>query len=156
MWSRTAGGYPLNCAGTGTEPQPPTPGARPACTGFTSSAPFTNNTAQLQAWAEEAEQRDPALHGYWTFDWHEIYLPLTSVNVSSRSMLTVNASDPARAFPYSDTYYSFLTKMDDLGKGGCASHSWTHCSPGARWYLLQYYNIDVIKSINSPLLLGLC
>ena len=137
VWARTAGGYPPNCAGTSGEPQPPTAGARPVCTGFTSSAPFTNSTAQLEAWAAEAAQRDPALHGYWSFDWNEKYLPLVGVNVSARAMVTTNASDPSRAFPYSDTYYSFLTKIDAEGEGGCAAHDWTHCRPGARWYALN-------------------
>ncbi len=145
MWARTAGGYPPNCAGTVTEPQPPTPGARPACTGFTSSAPFTNSTAQLEAWAAEAVERDPALHGYWSFDWNERYLPLVGVNVSARAMITSNASDPGRSFPYSDTYYSVLTKIDAEGEGGCAAHDWTHCHPGARWYAL-----NLLSELDSP------
>jgi hypothetical protein len=145
VWSRTAGGYPPNCAGTGKEPQPPTPGARPACTGFTSSAPFANSTEQLQAWALEATQRDPALHGYWTFDWNEKYLPLTSVNVSARAMVTIDPADPTRSFPYSGTYYSFLTHTDAEGRGGCAAHNWTHCNPGARWYAL-----NLLSELDAP------
>ena len=65
VWSRTAAGYPPNCAGTAHEPQQPQPGARTPCVGFTSGAPFSNSSAQLAAWAAEAAERDPALHGYW-------------------------------------------------------------------------------------------
>ena len=62
VWSRTAAGYPPNCAGTAHEPQQPQPGARTPCVGFTSGAPFSNSSAQLAAWAAEAAERDPALH----------------------------------------------------------------------------------------------
>jgi hypothetical protein len=100
-WSRTAAGFPPNCGHTGTSPGSSTP----PCTGFTSSLPFANSSAQLSAWAQEAADRDPALVGYWAFDWDEIYLPLTGVNVTAKAMITTDALQPDRRFPFSGTYY---------------------------------------------------
>ena len=128
QWAKTAGGYPANCAGNS-----PTPGSRPPCTGFTAAHPFTNSSAQLAAWALEAAERDPALVGYWTWDWHEVYLPLVGVNVTAMALITADPAQPGRNFPMSGTYYSALTNVDRQDLSGCATHDWVHCKPGVRW-----------------------
>ena len=45
-------------------------------------------------------------------DWHDEYLPLTGVNVAAKALVTANTSQPDRAFPYSNTYYSELSGID--------------------------------------------
>ena len=73
QWSYTGDGFPHNCT--------------TACTGFHWHAPPTN----AGLWAEEIIDRQPYLHGYWTWDWRDGYTPLTGVDTTTG---VVSVSDP--------------------------------------------------------------
>jgi hypothetical protein len=74
QWSYTGDGFPHNCT--------------TACTGFHWRTAPTSSAAR---WAAEVSDRQPYLHGYWTWDWRDGYTPLTGVDAVTG---VVSVSDP--------------------------------------------------------------
>ena len=65
QWAYTSSGFPQNCS--------------TACTGFHwKTAP--PNAAK---WAAEIRTRQPYLHGYFLWDWRDVYMPLSGVDTTA-------------------------------------------------------------------------
>jgi hypothetical protein len=65
QWAYTGSGFPHNCS--------------TACTGFHwKTAP--PNSAK---WAAEIRTGQPYLHGYWMWDWRDVYMPLSGVDTAA-------------------------------------------------------------------------
>ena len=87
QWAYTGPGTPTGCT--------------TACTGFElrnngSVGPLAPSQSRLLAWAKEAHERAPYLHGYWQFDWRDTYTPLgVGATGATGHIGTLKVADPS-------------------------------------------------------------
>ena len=88
------------------------------CTGITWRSNRTSMIGEPPAaahnWAAAPALGAPLLHGFWTHEWRDIYVPITGVNVSAH---TIYASDP--------THVAFNDGTRNIKRGN------------SRWYALN-------------------